>query len=192
MSSGSIQGGLPFQINQSSLGMPSGTNNPTPAPGSPTLSTQPNNNYNQYAATLFGSQGMSSSTMGTNMPAINSWTGHSTTPPSLSQQFAPLPNTQPYAGISQQAGGNNQQTTGMSLGQQMSGASPVTGPVASAPAQPPSVVLNPNYHPPVPVLGPIQPGPGSPGPVAPQPATPTGIAFNNGIDTTMTTTGATS
>ena len=158
MSSGSIQGGLPFQINQSSLGMPSGTNNPTPAPGSPTLSTQPNNNYNQYAATLFGSQGMSSSTMGTNMPAINSWTGHSTTPPSLSQQFAPLPNTQPYAGISQQAGGNNQQTTGMSLGQQMSGASPAP----------------------------------TPGSVAPQPATPTGIAFNNGIDTTMTTTGATS
>jgi hypothetical protein len=142
MSSGSIQGGLPFQINQSSLGMPSGTNNPTPAPGSPTLSTQPNNNYNQYAATLFGSQGMSSPTMGANMPTINSWTGHSTTPPSLSQQFAPLPNTQPYAGISQQAGGNNQQTTGMSLGQQMSGASPAPTPGPVAP-QPPGGIQAP-------------------------------------------------
>lgn len=43
------QGGLPFHFPNTGQQLPSGTNNPTPAPGSNTLSTQGANNWNSFA-----------------------------------------------------------------------------------------------------------------------------------------------
>lgn len=116
------------------------------------------------------------------MPIMGGW--NSQPQQSAPQGYRP-PQAQPYRGISQQAGGARPQT-GMSLGQQMTGGStPVAGPVAPAPAQPPVIQGPPAQPGPGPISAPAQPNPielqppgqitsgPMPQPIAPNPTQPT-------------------